>query len=275
MQRIIFFDIDGTLVTSNNQLPESTKLAIQKLKENGHLPIIATGRPPKMFDSIVEELELDSYISLNGQYIVLNGQPIFANPIPTEALEDLIAGTYENNQRAFLLTKDDVIGNTFMREMIMDPNFLTLVYTYLSDLPNAVSIELFQRMTEKPLKRTSFENEEILSAFIHAEEKHDTYYQERFPDLHFTRATPHLSEVLMKGAHKGAGMERVVSELGLTMADTVAFGDSLNDIEMIQTAGIGVAMGNGRQELKDVANHVTTDVADDGIYNGLKKLKLI
>lgn len=275
MQKIIFFDIDGTLVTGNNQLPESTKQAIKDLKANGHLPIIATGRPPKMFETVVKELELDSYISLNGQYIVLNGKTIFANPIPTEALEDLIAGTYENNQRAFLLTKDDVIGNTFMREMIIDPDFLTFVYTHLSALPNAVSIELFQRMTEKPLKRTSFEHEEILSAFIHAEEKHDAYYQDRFPELHFTRATPHLSEVLMKGAHKGAGMERVVRALGLTMADTVSFGDSLNDIEMIQIAGIGVAMENGRQELKDVADYVTTHVEDNGIYNGLRKLKLI
>ena len=275
MQKVVFFDIDGTLVTANNHLPQSTKQALNELKANGHLPIIATGRPPKMFETIAKELEIESYISLNGQYIVLNGKPIFVNTIPTDALEELIAATYDINQRAFLLTEDDVIGNTFMREMISDSDFLTLVYTHLNDLPNDVSIELFQRMTEKPLKRTSFEHEEILSAFIHTEEKRDAFYQERFPELHFTRATPHLSEVLMKGAHKGTGMERVVSELGLTMADTVAFGDSLNDIEMIQSAGMGVAMGNGRQELKDVADFVTTHVEDDGIYNGLKKLKLI
>ena len=275
MQKLVFFDIDGTLVTANNHLPQSTKQAINELKENGHLPIISTGRPPKMFETIAKELEIESYISLNGQYIVLNGKPIFVNPIPTDALEELIAATYDINQRAFLLTEDDVIGNTFMREMISDSEFLTLVYTHLTDLPDAVAIELFQRMTEKPLKRVSYEQEEILSAFIHTDETRDAYYQERFPELHFTRATPHLSEVLMKGAHKGAGIERIVNELGLKMTDTVAFGDSLNDIEMIQTAGIGVAMGNGRQELKDVADFVTTHVEADGIYNGLKKLKLI
>lgn len=275
MQKLVFFDIDGTLVTTSNQLPDSTKRAIQELKANGHLPIISTGRPPKMFETIAKELEIESYISLNGQYIVLNGKQIFANTIPTAALEELISATYEINQRAFLLTEDNVIGNAFMREMILDSDFLTLVYTHLGDLPNDVAIELFQRMTEKPLNRTSYEQEKILSVFIHTEEKHDTYYQEQFPELHFTRATPHLSEVLMKGAHKGAGMERIVRELGLTMEDTVAFGDSLNDLEMIRTAGIGVAMGNGRQELKEVADFVTTHVADNGIYNGLKKLKLI
>ena len=275
MQKLVFFDIDGTLVTTSNQLPDSTKRAIQELKANGHLPIISTGRPPKMFETIAKELEIESYISLNGQYIVLSGKQIFANTIPTAALEELISATYEINQRAFLLTEDNVIGNAFMREMILDSDFLTLVYTHLGDLPNDVAIELFQRMTEKPLNRTSYEQEKILSVFIHTEEKHDTYYQEQFPELHFTRATPHLSEVLMKGAHKGAGMERIVRELGLTMEDTVAFGDSLNDLEMIRTAGIGVAMGNGRQELKEVADFVTTHVADNGIYNGLKKLKLI
>lgn len=275
MGKIVFFDIDGTLVTPKNQLPNSTKEAIHELKENGHLPIIATGRPPKMFEVITKELGIDSYISLNGQHIVIKGQPIFSNPIPTDYLKDLIDASYEIDQRTFLLTKDDIIGNHFMREMMLDPEFLTMVYKNLSQLPNDVSVEFFKRMTEKPLDTDRFENLEILSAFIHTEEKDDLFYTERFPNLHFTRATPYLSEVLMKGTHKGAGIERVIRSLDLTLADTVAFGDGLNDMEMIQTAGVGVAMGNGRPELKEVADLVTTHVEEDGIFHGLKKLSLI
>lgn len=275
MQKLVFFDIDGTLVTPSNQLPESTIKAVQLLKENGHLPIIATGRPPKMFETIAKELGIDSYISLNGQYIVIEGKEVFKQTLATERLEDLIQASYEINQRAFLITKDDIIGNNFMREMINDQKFLTMVYTYLQDMPDFVTREMFMRMTDKPLPRASYEKEDILSAFIHTAEAQDAYYQERFPDLHFTRATPHLSEVLIKGLHKGAGIKRIVEALGQDIENTIAFGDSLNDIEMLSTVETGVAMGNGRDELKEVADLVTTHVEADGIYHALKKMQLI
>lgn len=275
MQKIVFFDIDGTLVTPHNQLPESTKAAIRQLKDNGHIPVISTGRPPKMLEAIADELEINSFISLNGQYIVVEGKPIFANVLPTDEIESLIEASYELGDRTFLLTKDKVIGNTFMNEMINDAEFLTFVYENLNELPMEVMSEIFKRMSIKPLKREWYEKEEILSAFINTDEKNDPIYQERFPDLHFTRATPYLGEVLMKGSHKAAGMEKVVQHFGKSMTDSIAFGDSLNDLEMIAAAGVGVVMGNGRTELKAIADFVTTHVEQDGIHNGLTHLELI
>lgn len=274
MQKIVFFDIDGTLMTSKNLLPDSTKQAIKELKENGHLPIISTGRPPEMLAAVAEELEIENYISLNGQYIVVDGEPIYSKTLPTDALENLIQASYEQGDRTFLLTEDQVIGNTFMSEM-MDPDFLTYVYTHLAEVPTEVTLELFKHMTEKPLLRKKYENENVLMAFVNTSEENDDYYQEHFPDLHFTRATPLIGEAIMKGSHKAVGMERIVNHLGKNMADTVAFGDSLNDLEMLEAAGVGVAMGNGREELKEVADQVTADVEEDGIYKGLKRLDLI
>jgi hypothetical protein len=274
MQKIVFFDIDGTLMTRKNLLPESTKQAIKELKEKGHLPIIATGRPPEMLAAVAEELKIDNFISLNGQYIVIHGEAIYSKPLPTDALEKLIEASYEQGDRTFLLTEKEVIGNTFMGEM-MDPDFLTYVYTHLTELPTEVTLELFKHMTEKPLPRERYENKEILMAFVNTSEENDAYYQEHFPELHFTRATPLIGEAIMKGSHKAVGMARVLNHLDKNMADTIAFGDSLNDIEMLETAGIGVAMGNGREELKNAADYITADVEEDGIYKGLKRLELI
>lgn len=275
MQKLVFFDIDGTLVTPKNELPETTIKAITLLKENGHLPIIATGRPPKMLEPIAKELGIDSFISLNGQYIVLEGQPIFRQTLPTDYLEELIQASYDNGQRTFLITKDDIIGNTFMREMLQDSEFLTMVSTYLNDIPDDVTLEMFMRMTEKPLKRERYKDEEILSAYIHTDESQDAYYKERFVDLHFTRATPLFTEVLLKGHHKGTGIQRILDKLGQDMKNTIAFGDGLNDLEMIKTVQVGVSMGNGRDALKEAADYVTTHVEEDGIFNALKKLELI
>lgn len=274
MRKIIFFDIDGTLMTAKNQLPTSTKQAIKALKEKEHIPIISTGRPPEMLAAVADELEIDNYISLNGQHIVMDGKIIYSNPLPTDALEKLIKASYQQGDRTFLLTADQVIGNTFMSEM-MDPDFLTYVYTHLHDVPTEVTLELFKHMTEKPLARTRYENEDVLMAFVNTSEENDAHYQKHFPELHFTRATPLLGEAIMEGSHKAVGMEHVINYLDMTMADTIAFGDSLNDIEMLETAEIGVAMGNGREELKDIANYITADVDQDGIYKGLKRLELI
>lgn len=275
MQKIVFFDIDGTLVTPKNKLPNSTKSAIYQLIKNGHIPVLSTGRPPKMLKAVAEELGIDSYISLNSQYIVVKGKELQANTLSTKAIEKLIDKSYSLDHRTFLLTKDKVIGNVFMDEMISDSDFLTFVYSNLSELPESVTAELFKRMTEKPLERYRYEEEEILSAFIHTDEKYDDIYKEDFPIFHFTRATPFLSEVLVKGSHKAVGMEQVANAFGKTLEETIAFGDSLNDIEMIQAAGIGVAMGNGREEIKKSADYITTHVENDGIYNGLKHLELI
>jgi len=274
MSKIIFFDVDGTLMTTKNILPESTKQAIKELKEVGHIPVISTGRPPGMLESVAEELGVENYISLNGQYIVIQGEPIYSNPLPTDELEQLIETSYEQGDRTFLLTHDKVIGNTFMSEM-MDPDFLTYVYTHLHDLPLEVTLELFKHMTEKPLPRDRYENEDILTAFVNTSEANDDFYREHFPNLHYTRATPFIGEALMKGSHKAAGVERIVKYFEMKMTDTIAFGDSLNDIEMLEAVETGVAMGNGREELKNIADYVTADVEDDGIYKGLERLELI
>ena len=130
-------------------------------------------------------------------------------------------------------------------------------------------------MTEKPLDRQRYESENVLMAFVNTAEENDAFYQERFPELHFTRATPLMGEALMKRSHKAAGMEHISEYFNLNLEDSIAFGESLNDLEMIETAETGVAMGNGRTELKEVADYITADVEAAGIYKGLKRLNLI
>lgn len=274
MRKIVFFDIDGTLVTYKNQLPESTKKGIRLLKENGHVPVLSTGRAPEMLRAVAEELGIESYISMNGQHIVANGEVLYTNPLSTDLLERLIAESYRQGDRAFLLTADEVIGNTFMTEM-MDPDFLTYVYTQFSTLDQDVTLKLFKHMTEKPLPRDRYENKDVLIAYLHTAEAQDEWYREKFPELHITRATPFLGEALMTGSHKATGMQKIVEHFHFEKSQTVAFGDNLNDIEMLEFANLGVAMGNGRDELKAVADYVTADVEEEGIYKALNHLKLI
>src|SRR4051794_21431403 len=90
---IVFFDIDGTLLDEDKVIPDSTKKAVRLLQEKGVHTVIATGRVPKMFYWIQKELNIDSFISMNGQYVVFEGQEIYANPIKPELLQSITTMT--------------------------------------------------------------------------------------------------------------------------------------------------------------------------------------
>ena len=91
----------------------------------------------------------------------------------------------------------------------------------------------------------------------------------------FDEATPYFGEVLIKGVNKGSGIAEVVNYLGAKQEDTIGIGDSSNDIDMLNYVGTAVAMGNALNEVKELADFVTTDVDNDGIWNAFKKLNLI
>ena len=91
----------------------------------------------------------------------------------------------------------------------------------------------------------------------------------------FDEATHYFGEVLIKGVNKGSVIAGVVKYLGAKQEDTIGIGDSSNDIDMLNYVGTAVAMGNALNEVKELADFVTTDVDNDGIWNAFKKLNLI
>src|SRR5699024_1098951 len=96
-KKIVFFDIDGTLVNDEKNIPTSAKKAIETLKQNNVYVVIATGRAPFMFENIRQELGIDSFVSFNGQYVVFEGETIYENPIDREPLKNLYQASKENN----------------------------------------------------------------------------------------------------------------------------------------------------------------------------------
>ena len=96
MKKIVFFDIDGTLLDHEKKLPSSTKKAIHLLKENGVFVAIATGRAPFMFTSLRKELDIDSYVSFNGQYVVFENEVIYKNPLDHNEVETFLQDSTAN-----------------------------------------------------------------------------------------------------------------------------------------------------------------------------------
>ncbi|HZG61257.1 MAG TPA: Cof-type HAD-IIB family hydrolase [Anoxybacillus sp.] len=255
-KKIVFFDIDGTLLDENKELPDSTVQAVQALKDNGVHVAIATGRAPFMFADLRKRLGIDSYVSFNGQYVVFEGEVIYQNPLNRERLHDLKEHAHKNGHPLVFLDAE-----TMRASMDNHP--------YIHESMGSL------KFTHPELDPFYYENRDIYQALLFCKPEEEHLYIHEYSEFHFVRWHALSTDILPFGGSKAEGIKRMIERLGIKKEDVYAFGDGLNDIEMLSFVGTGVAMGNAREEVKEVADFVTKDVAEEGILYGLKQLQLI
>lgn len=255
-KKIVFFDIDGTLLDLKKQIPPSTKRAIEKLKNNGVNIAIATGRAPFMFEDIRKELGIDSFVSFNGQYVVFEGETIYNNPLGQDELVKLYKKTQENSYPMVFMNESKMRASEADHPLITE-SLNSLQFSYPEVDPGF------------------FKNNKIYQALLFCESDQEEQFVKKHDAFHYIRWHDYSCDVLPGGGSKAVGVEKLMEATGLTKANSYAFGDGLNDLEMIQEIGTGIAMGNAVPELKQVADFITDDVEHDGIVNGLKRFNLI
>lgn len=256
MKKIVFFDIDGTLLDHDKNLPLSTKRALKELKNNGVFVAIATGRAPFMFESLRSELGIDSFVSFNGQYVVFENQVIYQNPLDTDEIERFLKETRKKDHPLVFMT-EKTMKATVEHHSYIEESLGTLKFPHPEPDPHF------------------YENRNIYQSLLFCEEEKEQYYRKEYPSFSFVRWHPYSVDVLPFGGSKAEGIKKMIERLDFELKDVYAFGDGLNDIEMLKAVGTGVAMGNGAPEAKENANLITSDVDNNGIWNGLKELKLI
>jgi Cof subfamily protein (haloacid dehalogenase superfamily) len=254
---IIFFDIDGTLLNHEKQLPTSTKNAIRALQGQGHEVAIATGRAPFMYEEIRKELEIDTYISYNGQYVVANGEVLYKNPLNFSAIEKLTEVALENEHPVVFMDHEDMRANV--------PS-----HHYIDD--SIATLKIGRVPTHDP---HYYKGRELFQSLLFCLKGEEKPYEERFEDFDFVRWHPYSVDIIPKGGSKANGIEKVVEKLRFNKENVYAFGDGLNDIEMLTSVENSVAMGNGHMEAKEAAKYVTKSVEDDGILHGLQMVGLL
>ncbi|WP_318504959.1 Cof-type HAD-IIB family hydrolase [Bacillus sp. T3] len=256
MSKIVFFDIDGTLLDHDKKLPMKTKMAIQQLKQNGVFVAIATGRAPFMFEGLRKELDVDSFVGYNGQYVVFENEVVYTNPLNHNEIVRLDQES-KRNGHPLVFMDENTMKSSVAHHMYIEESMGSLKFVH-------------------PEQDSSFYyNKEILQVMIFMEEKDENLYNGLYPDFKLVRWHPYSVDVMPLGGSKAEGIQQLVKRLGFKMEDVYAFGDGLNDLEMLETVGTGVAMGNAVNELKEKAKFITKDVAEDGIWHGLKELELI
>lgn len=256
LKKIVFFDIDGTLLDDDKQLPASTLLAIQQLQAKGIYTAIATGRGPFMVYSLLKQLEMDTFISYNGQLVISKEEIVYRNPLETNKLSEFEQIVKRNQHSLVYMGREAMYSNTMFDERIQQS-----IGTFNVKHP-AYNPEYFMK-------------NEIYQSLLFIKEEEESYLQQFNDYFDFVRWHELAIDVVPKGGSKAEGIKKLVQQLEVDLADVYAFGDGLNDIEMLQTVGTGVAMGNASDRLKQHADFITSNVSEDGIHNGLKKLGLI
>lgn len=256
--KAVFFDIDGTLLSfTTHEVPESTKEAIRQLQAQGIKVIVSTGRSINSIDHI-KFLDFDGFITFNGGYCVTTtGEVLFKralDPVDVQAVLDY--------------TKEHALSFSFMSEQEITIYDVTPeiagMYAHLNlPVPPLVDIE-------------TVDVSAVLQTNIFLGPDEESEFMERImPNSVASRWTPLFADVNPKGQSKQVGIDIFCEHFGIDIAQTMAFGDGGNDITMLKHVALGVAMGNANPEVKEIADYVTTDVDNDGIWNALKHFNVL
>ena len=259
MIKAIFFDIDGTLLSfKTRSVPQSAVDALAELKRRGICVFIATGRSAAQIDN-VSGLGFDGYITFNGCLCLDAGyEPIHENAIPREDLEAV--ARYQEEKEPFpcaFMSQDEVRINYIDQTVI--------------DLAQLVNLPV---PGIKPLREAA--KNKVMQVNIYVDKDRERELMRKvFTRCSASRWNPLFADINVRGASKQTGIDRILEHYGITLNETMAFGDGGNDIPMLRHVALGVAMGNASDEVKRVADYVTDSVDEHGIRNALQHFKLI
>lgn len=277
-QKYIFIDIDGTLFDHGTEsIPDSALTALNKAHEHGHKIYLCTGRANTEIDYAYSSLPISGMILSCGAQVIVNGKMIYLASYPQKELIQLIKTMLKNDigfaldgykksffsDEAFhifsgLILQDENHNSELARAKMAQKRMYHLDQFQENDLDQILKISLFSK---------SWDRCQDLMNHIPASLQGFVYRNENYDLVN--------GEISMKGINKATGIDKVITYEKASLSDTIAIGDSLNDIEMLEHAKIGICMGNGVDQLKEKADFVTKDIGDDGLAYALQHYHLI
>ncbi|MGE6260219.1 Cof-type HAD-IIB family hydrolase [Heyndrickxia sporothermodurans] len=256
-QYLIALDLDGTLLTDEKTISERTLKTIKRLQNEGHIVMISTGRPFRSSVNYYHQLGLNSpIVNFNGAFVhhpLEKSWGLHHNPIDLHVVKDIVESCHPYNIYNIVA---EVLDNVYLHyhdEKLID--------IFNMGNPTITTGLLTNSLTDNPT-----------SMLIHAEEKDVPYIREHLSNVHAEvidhrrwGAPWHIIEIVKSGLNKAVGIQKVADYYQIDQKNIIAFGDEDNDFEMIEYAGIGVAMGNGIKPLKNIANEITLSNMEDGV----------
>lgn len=259
MKGIVSFDMDMTLLDhADYEIPESALHALARLREHYYI-VIATGRDldSQYSAGLKEKVNPDAVIHLNGTKITVGDTLIYEHFMKRELVHRLLD---------FTKGKSFALGLTTGAE----DYFINPEYVIRHDMrrwgESSRNFQNPEKLYDMKIRTLCYIGQESGAKLI----------EEHFPEVKLPLfSSKEGADVIEKEASKAEGLKRLCEYYNVPIARTIAFGDSMNDYEIVQAAGIGVAMGNSVEELKQTADYVTSSIGEDGVWNACEYLHLI
>lgn len=274
-RKLIFLDIDGTLTEpGKNEPPASAVEAIRRARANGHRAVLCSGRSRGMLSPLLG-YGFDGLVGSAGGYIEYGGEVIYDCPM-TPAQQELVLDVFRRNG-VFRTVEGrdtsytDEAFKDFLREAAKAERNSELL-RWREQIESELGIRPMAEYRGEPIYKICFVSpgaEGLREPMRVLGDSFDFCIQgaDQFGAIN--------GELINKAFNKGLAVERLCEYLGVPVEDTIAFGDSMNDLEMIQTAGLGICMGNGSEALKEIADEVCPPVGEDGLFRAFDAHGLI
>lgn len=267
---MIVLDLDGTLLTSEKQISPGNYAALERAAEQGVYIVPSTGRFYDGMPQVVRDLPFVRYvISINGAeiYDVQAHKALYSSQIPVEQAEkvfdvlDTLPVVYDCFQNGWAWMAKEMY-NTVDR-YIINPTVLEMVRQLRTPVDD---FRMWVRQHGAGVQKI-----QMFFADMEARAAAMPMLRQRFPGLTVTSSITNNIELNSANAHKGAALLELCRQLGVDVRRTMAFGDSLNDVTMLCTAGVGVAMENADAEVKAAADYVTDTNDRDGVAKAVER----
>lgn len=259
-KKLIFLDIDGTIFDNDrDMIHDSTLEALQILQEReDRMVFISTGRSLFQAKEVLDRYNLtfDGYVLINGQLVYYNDEVILDQPLHPDFITRFVAECERLDLPYGLISPDfSVISSKH-------PLILKAFEGFKMDLPRVIEPEDLTKTYYQGL----FFTMDYFDYFSQLFEKDAQFY---------AWMSNTGADIVAKGASKAVGIEAIRHKLNVKREAIYAVGDSTNDIEMLEYAHVGIAMGNAKDETKRVSDYVTDRIEEDGLYKALKYFDLI
>lgn len=266
-KKVLVLDLDGTLTNSKKEITPKTKKALLEMQQQGHTVVLASGRPTPGITPLAKELELEKnggyILSFNGGQITdcATGEVVYQKTLPPEVVPQLFDLADKLDIGLISYEKDAIITGMHYDEYIeVEKNITKLPVKQMEDIVDYIDFPL---------------NKCLGTAHPDIAAKAEQEYAKMFgKTLCISRSEPFFIEITPMGIDKAASLERFCQITGNKRENMIACGDGFNDVSMIEYAGLGVAMENAQDAVKEVADYITASNEEDGVAKVIYKFIL-
>lgn len=266
--KLVAIDMDGTLLNSKNEVSERTKIAIEKAKEKGVLVVLATGRILKSALQHKRDLMINNpIVACNGAIIINEHEEIiYKKPLDKNIIEEILDIGKRNDIYYHFYDEYNLYSNILVEEVV---GFYNTPTAKLKGLELAINIfnEKEEILTKDDLNILKF-------MFIDNDLKKLSRVRKELDNMQVLNTSSSWDnniEVMNKGVSKGEGLTYLCKKLKVDKSQVIAIGDNENDLSMLNFAGLGVAMGNSRDEIKNMSDYVTSSNNEEGVAKVIEK----